>query len=432
MNRLGALLKTPRFWMLFATLATRGMGFLNSFLLSRLVGVQALGEYAGLVNTASAVATPFAQAVTNNATVLGAEGNRKGSTYFRALAKKNLILVAGLSIFLMGAFVLLYEHALGPRDEGGSTLFLIGGGSVVVGQMVGAVTIGFLYGRGAFVLASRLSIVAAVVVMLTIYPVVRSWGLEGALCLLLPTSLLPPLLLGVWVMRRHADSADTKGSNSEISDQSWSDAIARLVRAWPLIGASAFNNAVNWICTIYLVNRTFGTEGVGVVAVAIQWQTLMVMPATSWGGVAMKALADAAARRNVALLRHSVRDLVRKNVAVTFALALLIGLLSGAIARAYGLADTDVALLICLNGLCAVVASTYNIFERLLQALHLQHRWLLFSMFAFSSQILLTWGLIKYGLWAVPLGVLLAGMLLSLLGLLTLYRYKEKPIGNIE
>lgn len=114
--------------MLFATLATRGMGFLNSFLLSRLVGVQALGEYAGLVNTASAVATPFAQAVTNNATVLGAEGNRKGSTYFRALAKKNLILVAGLSIFLMGAFVLLYEHALGPRDEGGSTLFLIGGG----------------------------------------------------------------------------------------------------------------------------------------------------------------------------------------------------------------------------------------------------------------------------------------------------------------
>ncbi len=64
--------------MLFASLSTRGAGFLISLLIARLAGASALGVYSALVNTVASVTTPFTQVLTNNATLLGAEGARSG------------------------------------------------------------------------------------------------------------------------------------------------------------------------------------------------------------------------------------------------------------------------------------------------------------------------------------------------------------------
>jgi len=190
---------------------------------------------------------------------------------------------------------------------------------------------------------------------------------------------------------------------------------SRFFRALPSIAAIIVNNGVNWVCTIFFVQSIFGTVGVGVVAVAAQWLNLMLIPATSWGGVSLKVLTDAIASGNEKTVWHTSVGLMRKNFLVTIALAGSIALASGLIARAYGLSDTDVALLICVNALCAIVAAINNVFERFLLALDRQGWWLFFSLISFSAQMAVTVLFIAKGLWIVPVGVLVASITLCLL-----------------
>lgn len=396
--------------MLFASLSTRGAGFLTSLLIARLAGVSALGAYSALVNTAASVATPFTQVLTNNSTILGAEGSRGGANSYRVFARSSFALALFLSVISAGVLILLYRYMLGGAAS--SSLLLVSVGVfVVIGQMLGAVSLGFLYGAGEFMLASRISFWVAMAVCLAAYPVIQYTGLHGALILMLLAALFPPLLMGARVLI----SRRVMANGEEVHSGAGQEVRSRFLRALPSVAAIVVNNGVNWICTIFLVQSAFGSAGIGVVAVAAQWLNLMLIPATSWGGVSLKVLSDAISSGDERTAWSAAVGLMRKNFLVTLALAGSIALASGLIARAYSLSDTDVALLIGINAICAIVAAINNIFERFLLALDRQDWWLFFSLASFSAQLAVTLLFIAKGLWVVPVGVLVASIILCLL-----------------
>lgn len=410
MKGISVMSSSPRVWMLFASLATRGAGFIVSLFIARLAGASALGTYSALVNTAASVATPFAQILTNNSTVTGAESSRSGGDDYRLKAQASFLLALLLSAVSAVALLLLYKFTLGS-EASPSPVVLAVGMFVVIAQVLGAVGLGFLYGAGEFMLASRISFLAALVLCLAAYPAIQNYGLNGALCLLLLASLFPPVLMGIRVLTRDCSFGDTTESPSV----AWRQVKSQFVRSLPSVAAITVNNGVNWICTIYLVQSVYGAAGVGIVAVAAQWLNLMLIPATSWGGVSLKALSDAIASGDEKTAWRASSGLMRKNLLVTLALAGLIALASGLIVRTYGLSDTEVALLICINATCALVASVNNVFERFLLALDRQDWWLFFSLASFSAQLAVTLLFIAKGLWMVPVGVLVASIILCLL-----------------
>lgn len=405
-------LNTSRFWMLFASLSTRGAGFLISLLIARLAGASALGVYSSLVNTVASVTTPFTQVLTNNATLLGAEGARNGKDNYRIFARSSFSFALLLSVISSGILVLLYSFMLDDGTSNSIFLLLVSVGiAVVAGQVLGAVSLGFLYGAGEFTLASRISFVVALVVCLGAYPAIQHYGLNGALVLLVFATILPLIAMSSRVLLSSRGIA--VGGDAHLT--AGHEVRARFFRALPSVAAIMVNNGVNWVCTIFLVQSIFGTVSVGVVAVAAQWLNLMLIPATSWGGVSLKVLTDAIANGNEKTVWRASVGLMRKNFLVTIALAGSIALASGLIARAYGLSDTDVALLICVNALCAIVAAINNVFERFLLVLDRQGWWLFFSLISFSAQMAVTVLFIAKGLWVVAVGVLVASIILCLL-----------------
>ena len=395
--------------MLFASLATRGAGFITSLLISRLAGASALGVYSTLVNTAAAVATPFAQVLANNSTILSADRVVARGAY-HAHAGFSFVLALLLSAFSILILWGLYVFTLDSSAAQFSVFMLVGGG-VVAGQIVGGVGLGFLYGAGEFSFVAKVTTFVAVVICALVYPVVLYYGLHGAFALLFVGSIFPPVLMAIKVR-----STNREPFVYQANDQhAWRVVGLYFARAWPSVVAMAVSGGVNWLCTIYLVHSTYGSSGVGVVAVAGQWLNLMLLPATSWGGVALKNISDVIASGSEEVVWAELLGLIRKNMLTTFALAGSIGLASGFIAEIYGLGGTDVAWLILINAACAIVCSVNNIFERLLLALNRQGLWLGLSLISVFVQTGITYAFIAKGLWVSGLAVLISCSILCLL-----------------
>jgi O-antigen/teichoic acid export membrane protein len=406
-----AMMNHPRLWILLASLATRGAGFLTSLLISRLVGVSALGVYSAMVNTASLVATPFAQVMANNATVLGAVGERSDPEVYREHARASFLLAFGLAGLSGVAFVLLYVFVLGGIATHSAVLVGVGL-CVVAGQIIGSVSLGFLYGAGEFMLASRISFLVALIACPLSYPIISSYGLGGGLALLLLITLVPPVLMATKVLVHTLGKAENQGGYRRVAIVA---VRSHFRRALSTIATITINSGTNWFLTIYLVQAFYGAAGVGVFAVAGQWLNLMLIPTTSWGGVAVKSLSDAVATGDSKIMWHVAFGLMRKNLIVTLALTCAISMAAGFIARAYGLVDTEVVALIWINAGCALIGAVNNIFERFLLVLDRQTWWLAFSLISFVVQACFTVLLISSGLWVVAAGVFLAGLTSSLL-----------------
>jgi O-antigen/teichoic acid export membrane protein len=78
--------------------------------------------------------------------------------------------------------------------------------------------------------------------------------------------------------------------------------------------------------------------------------------------------------------------------------------------------------LLCINAVCAVVASVNNVFERLLFCLDRQATWFVFSSLAFLVQLVVTMFLINYGVVVVALGLLAGGISLLFICLVSMNR----------
>jgi O-antigen/teichoic acid export membrane protein len=359
-----------------------------------------------MVNTASLVATPFAQVMANNATILGAVGERADPAVYRDHARASFFLALVLAGVSGAVFILLYIFMLGDVASH-SVMLVVIGLCVVAGQIVGAVSLGFLYGAGEFILASRISFLLALIACPLAYPIIRSFGLTGGLALLLLVTLVPPSLMAIRVLMHKSGEPKSQGGRRSSAALA---VRAHFRRALPTVATITINNGTNWFLTIYLVQAFYGAAGIGVFAVAGQWLNLMLIPTTSWGGVAIKTLADAVATGNAKTVWHVAAGLMRKNLLVTLALAGAISVAAGLIARAYGLMGTEVMVLIWINAGCALVGAVNSIFERLMLVLDRQAWWLAFSLISFVAQACFTLLFISSGLWVAAAGVALAGL----------------------
>ncbi|NJA88745.1 hypothetical protein HCX48_05840 [Rhodocyclus tenuis] len=403
---MGTFALSPRLWTMTGNLATRGAGFVTSLIISRLLGVNELGVYSGLINTATAVSNPFAVVVTNNSTLLASQAKADTPAVLRAS-----FLIAGLLACVSSAsLALIYQFGL--SDASASQPLLVAAGvAVVLSQVVGGVALGFLYGRNEFAWPSKTAIFFALVTLAFSYLVVRQYALAGAFLLLIILSLGALVTLSTQAIRAQGTAPDEDHSTPAHI------VATRYLRSAPSVLSIAINSGVNWVCTIYLVDTAYGAAGIGVVAVAGQWMNLIMLPATSWGGVTLKSIADAINDVHHARLREVTWALMRKNLTATLALAAGIGLTSSLIAHAYNLADTDLARVICLNCLCALVAAANNVLERLLLALDRQNAWLAFSLVGFSVQLAVTYCFIGEGVWMVAVGVFAGSTVLMLLAI---------------
>ena len=377
---------TPRFWVLVASLANRGAGFITSFIISRFIGAGALGLYSSVLNTASSVVSPFLQVVSNNSTIMAVDGHRKGNQVFSRFAFANILVSLVLSLVSFTVFYSLYGLALIDSDKHGINfeLMQVVAASVIVGQVSGAVIQGFYYGAGKFLEAAKVFTIVALLALLSVLPVVYYFGLKGTFCLLLVSSIMPLILLGQQIFIGQKIYFDLEMLNAI------KHVFKRLVASLPTIGAAGINATVSWLCAIYYVQHHYGMEGVGVVAVAIQWQNLSLIPATSWGGVTLRAINECIADSDKPLLLHTIVSLIKKNLIVTLMMAIAIAICSNLIAAAYHLQDTSIVMLICVNAISAVVASINNVFERLLLCLDKQSLWFVFSVISFAVQLVVT------------------------------------------
>lgn len=417
MQRLLNSFRGPRFWMLFANVVMRGAGFVTSFIIARVVGSGALGVYSSVVNTASSVVMPFTQAVSSSATIMAVNAHSMSEETVVRFARANVLMASALSLLSFAAFYGLYAVALSEDGAHGVTrwLVLLAASSVIVAQICGSVVQGFYNGLGHFVAAAKVFATVSALVVLAAFPAIHYLGLPGAFGLLVFASLLPLLLLGVSTLRGRGGASDCTPK------EAFRQVCSRLLASLPTVGATTVNATVSWLCTIYFVQHAFGMPGVGTVAVAGQWLTLLLMPATSWGSVTLKMLSESAIRRDELELRRTVYSLVNKNVMVTFALGAVVALTSGLIARAYGL-DGGFMELLCINAVCAVVASVNNVFERLLFCIDRQATWFVFSCFAFVVQLAVTMLWIKSGVAVVALGVLAGGISLLIICMVSMNR----------
>lgn len=415
-HRLAALvqlLQSARAWTLLSVVGARGAGFTVSFFLARFAGAQALGAYTGMLNTASAVLTPYSGIAGNNATIMAAAAHRVRPSSYRRVGRASVALMAGLSALSFLVFVSL--GSLANNGQGlGTAWAAFGGAAVIVGQATLAVIQGSLYGAGRFVWVARVSALIALCVGICAGPVVWWAGIHGALSLSVVLFLLPSVILG-WEFLR------VERGDRGLVDV-WKETWRRFVAGLATVAATTLDNGVNWVCAIYLVRRAFGMEGVGVLGIAMQWHTAMLLPVMGWSGVTLKALTDASAKGDASTTIAAVIGLAKRNLLATTAVAGLVALASPYLAVAYGLAASDLALLVRIFAVVALARAIANVLELLMLCLDRQRLWLAFSVPTFALQALVTSLWISDGLWVVVLGILAATVSRGLLCLIALPR----------
>jgi hypothetical protein len=258
--------------------------------------------------------------------------------------------------------------------------------------------------------SALVAVAVSVTVVSLAVPAVLLWGLAGAFATLMLASVLPPMALARGLMR----SGPVADPELLVDRDAVRAAFKQFHVSVPSITTTAVEAAVHWVCTVYLVRRAFGIEGVGLVAVAMQWWVLMSLAESSWSGVSIKSLAEAVGSQDPLAVRTATFRLLKRHLTVTLAVSAVVLTAAGGIADFYGLGSSGLETLIRLSAGCAVVSAGNKIFEGLLLCLHRQTTWFVFSVVRLSIQLSITVAFIETGLFVVVVGVL-AGAIVQML-----------------
>lgn len=413
-QRLRSLIRGERFWMVLASLALRGQAFLVGLLITRLYGPEGLGLYAATLNVAASLVTPLTSLVQNNAAWLSA----RSST---AAARRRLIeihlpwLLAGGLLSLAGVLGLAQASGLPLPWLPGGGWVLLAAASVIFYQLFNALGQGLLQGVGRFLGPAQASVALTLILTVMSWPAIVYGGVHGAYLILAIGSIaLPCIALAIYLIG--SERVDDRGVSGRPSETvlSVSLLLQRWRVSWPSVVAALISSAVTWLCLVYLVHRSHGSVGVGWVSLGVQWGTLMLLPVTSWGGLTMKRILDSVSDRSGVGLRAVVARLVIQNGGVTLGLAALVVLASGALGWLYRLPAGDLAAILMLTAVYAVLGSLNNVLERLYFCVHEQRAWMWLTSLGAVAQVLVTAMLIEHSYLAVA-GGLAAGALSTLL-----------------
>lgn len=412
-------------------LSTRGAGFVASFSLARFAGATPLALYLATVVAASVVSTPLAQVLFNGG--LLSATSAPTATWARGLFRVVLGMAVLGALPLVLIFVAMHSQVvneasqLAARDV--AWLWVAGVGAVC-GQVLTQALTGLLNGLGAQLPTARVTACLSTLLMPLSVPAVWWLGLQGAWIMLLLSSWLPVLVLGALVLRwlqrgwRAVEAADATAATAADDP---AHAMWQQVRSgWPNAVALMAAGAAGWLCSIYLVQRHQGAAGVAVLGVATQWMTLILMPATSWGGVVLRELAEARLRSDArSALGPILRRLMVRNVLVTLAVAAVVLAASGWLERAYRLDGAGLPALLAVSVLASLVLSANGVLERALITWDRQWALMLISFAGLAAQVACTVIWVERSVQAVQWGLMLSAIVSSGLMLRALARLRE-------
>ncbi len=410
------LTQSPRLWVLASALLMRGAGFLASFMVARWAGPAALGLYSATVNTAGAVVQPVLGVITNGTTL--SAGASVHSLGLRRLLNAYLLwvslalLVLGLVLYQSLKVSGLFEPHGHPNLPVPLSLLVLTGVAVMAGSLLTAAASGLMAGAGQFLPLAKVLSAAAVLLMLMSYPAVAIGGLDGALALACFSACLPALLAMSVVYRL---GRRFPGSLLHVQESAWQESRRHLAASAPTVVAGTLNSAVNWVCTIYLVQSIYGAVGVAVVAVGTQWLTLMLMPVTSWGPMVLKEMLAERDTRSRAIGWRLLSRLISRNLLVTVGVTAVVGVLASVIARAYNLDQHGLQVILWVSIVSALTAAVTNVLERLFVCEDRQLAWMVISGLGLVLQLAVTWAFIGRGLWVVPAGGVLSNVVIGML-----------------
>ena len=191
----------------------------------------------------------------------------------------------------------------------------------------------------------------------------------------------------------------------------------------PQAGALMAANLAGWFCSIYLVQEMLGVQTMAVLAVANQWLTLILMPATSWSGLILKEMADLSltteGRRQ---MTGKVRDVMIRNVSVTLLLAVAVVLGSPWLASAYRLDGLGLTTVIAVSAMAALVMSAALVMQNTMITLNKQWEWMACTCVGLLAQLLFTWLCVRHGAWTVQMGLMISALLSGGLALVWVWR----------
>lgn len=419
--RLRPVLSGPHAWLVLGLLLSRATGFLIGLVLARSAGASALGLYSAVMNTAAPLVSPISHAMINNNTLMASE---RRDTGLRGLWRAQLVITLITLALALPLFAWLFGRAVGhdTLEAWQWGWVLVGAGSVVLSQLGTPMVAALLHGEGRFRAAGQWSVLTGALGLAAVVPVVWAFGLAGALGLAAASALLAWLLLSADVLRRHRGERAAASVRGPI--------LARLRAALPAITGMGLNGGVNWLCTIYLVHAYWRTEGVGVLGVGLQWSTLMLIPATSWGGMTLALIGQAQRSGDRAALAATLRAQLARNGGATLVAALAVVAATGMLEDLYRLQGNGLPLVLCAFAAAAVVSSINNVFERLWWAAGRQRSWFAWQCTAFALQVGTTLWLLPHHLAFAGMGVLVAGLTLLLCSLLGLRAHLRDMRGS--
>lgn len=419
--RLRPMLSGPHAWLVLGLLLSRATGFLIGLVLARSAGASALGLYSTVMNTAAPLVSPVSHAMINNNTLMASEQRDQG---LRGLWRAQLVITLIAMALTLPLFALLFSRAVGhdtlePAQWGWA---LVGAGSVVVSQLGTPMVAALLHGEGRFRAAGQWSVLTGVLGLAAVLPVVWAFGLAGALGLAATSAVLAWLLLSGDLLRRHRTEQTVAAVRGPI--------LARLRKALPAITGMGLNGSVNWLCTIYLVHAYWRAEGVGVLGVGLQWSTLILIPATSWGGMTLALIGQAHRAGDRAVLVGALRQQLLRNGGATLVAALAVVAGAGLLTDLYRMQGTGLPMVLCAFAAAAFFGSLNGVFERLWWAAGRQRSWFIWQCMAFVMQIGTTLWLLPHHLAFAGIGVLVAALTLSLCSVLALRSHLRDMRGN--
>jgi O-antigen/teichoic acid export membrane protein len=415
LQRLRRLFGSDRFWVMAATLAARGGGFLVGMLITRMQGTAGFGVYAATLNVAASSVSPLGQVLQNNAAMLSA---RRTSPPDRLhLMRVHLPVLLALLMGGMVAFALLAPHS-GLPDLWQWSSWLTWGAAlcVVFYQLQNAVAQGFLQGVGDFVRPAQWLVVLTIAVSLLAWPLIWLGGLPGAYGVLALNSLLPPLIL-LWaylhprpvqdpaaglVTKPAATGADTL----DALDAPSVGAVGKeLVASTPFVLTALFSTVVSWLCLVFLANRSHGADGLGWVSLGAQWGTLMLVPCTSWGGLTMKHVMDAVHAGSRTGLRRTLGRMMLQNGGITLLTAVAVLLATPLLSFLYKVDPDRFWGLLAVTAVYAVLTALNSVYERLFFCERQQVQWLVLSVMAALVQVGVTFWVLPYTVMGVAAGM---------------------------
>jgi O-antigen/teichoic acid export membrane protein len=414
MARATAALQGPRAWLLLAMLLSRAGGFITSLVLARTVGTAALGTYATIMNTASPLVAPASQAMVNTTTVMASEQQERST--LRSLWQVQALFSLGALGLVLPIALWLLSRAVEQTAANPMPWLLAVAGifAVVVGQLATPLVSALLHGEGRFRAAGQWAALVSIVTLCAVVPIIQHWGLAGALSLAAVSAALGWLLPSIDLLRRHHH-------DQVLPRSALIRAYAvRLREAFPSIAGVLLNGGVNWLCTVYLIQRHWGAEGVGMLSIGLQWSTLMLIPATSWGGITLQSLATSHRTRDRATLLAAIRAQLLRNAGVTAMIALLVAMSSHALERLYGVNEGSLWPILAVFSAAAVTASINNVFERLWWVGNRQRIWFAWTLSSLALQLIFTLIFLPHHLAFAGLGVLISGLATTLICTLTL------------